>query len=96
MSHIACHIIWTPFLIFIYIFGIVIILNVCLGMIRELVLGGQRLELKDIPNNVPKEITSLIEECWDQQPTKRPCFTGIQLIIMIYWYTKYFIIQVFQ
>jgi len=43
-------------------------------MIRDWVMNGQRLPLDSIPRDVPKEIHSQIEACWDQECNERPNF----------------------
>jgi len=51
------------------------------GIIRAWVMNGERLPLEEIPRDVPKEIPSLITECWDQNADKRPAFTGKEYVV---------------
>ena len=46
------------------------------AMIFNWVSSGNRLPLDRIPPDVPKEIHNLITACWDQEPSKRPSFSG--------------------
>jgi len=42
--------------------------------IETFIMENNRLP---IPSSVPSDISQMIEECWDQEPSKRPDFAGI-------------------
>ena len=44
----------------------------------KFVKAGKRLDLSE---NVPKEIQQLIQQCWDQEASKRPNFTEISRLL---------------
>jgi len=46
-------------------------------------MGGQRPALDSIPRDVPEEIHSQIEACWDQECNKRPNFSGNKIMLFI-------------
>jgi len=52
-------------------------------MIGNWVIGGRRLPLDSIPRDVPNEIHSHIEACWDQECNKRPSFSGNKIMLFI-------------
>jgi len=52
-------------------------------MIAEFVISGRRLPLDSIPRDVPVEVQSVIEACWQQQADMRPSFRGNGIILFL-------------
>ena len=46
--------------------------------VMEFVKAGKRL---DLSKNIPKEIQQLIQQCWDQDTSKRPNFPEISKLL---------------
>ena len=46
--------------------------------VLEFVQAGNRMLLSE---NIPKEIQDLIQQCWDQDPQKRPDFVAISKLM---------------
>jgi len=53
------------------------------GTIIDWVVSGRRQPLDSIPRDVPKEIHSQIEACWDQECNIRPSFSGNKIMLLI-------------
>ncbi|XP_014796222.1 PREDICTED: receptor-interacting serine/threonine-protein kinase 1 [Calidris pugnax] len=47
--------------------------QICFG-----IMNGNRPDIKEITNKCPVEIIDLMQECWDQEPEKRPTFAEIR------------------
>ena len=68
--------------------------------ISALVTSGRRPDIKAVRPDTPKEVTDMIEKCWQEEPNSRPTSLGnyfkilIKKLFVVYIYILYTYISI--